>query len=158
MSRTRSRRLKFALAISWFIFILIAIATTNLPTSWGDLPLQSAEIQLQHNPEADSLPESEFQQEFRVSPQDPGYLAIKSLIKRYGCMSPYSDGHLGSRVELIRSELVVDLVTCLDRAHDMVAARLSVFAVKNQIASVKSRLNKMAYKIQRLKRKSHVSK
>ncbi len=88
---------------------------------------QSAEIQLQQSDpqQANSLPEQEFQQEFRVSPQDPGYLAIKSLIKRYGCMSPYPDGHLGPRVELIRSELVVDLVTCLERTPEMIAARLS---------------------------------
>lgn len=160
MSRTWAKRLRFALVVGWSVFILIATAATNLPASWGNLPLQSPEIQLQQsNPEqADSLPEAEFQQEFQVSPQDPGYLAIKSLIKHYGCMSAYPDGHLGPRVELIRSEMVVDLNACLDRTHQMVAARLSKFAMKNQIAPVKLLLNRMANDIRRLKRKSYVSK
>lgn len=169
MSKKRWQKLRFALFVGWFIFILIApgvapfgsIATLNLSTIWSqNLQLQAAEVQRQKIDlsQADTLPESDFEQEFRVSPQDPGYVAIRYLNNRYGCMSTYPDGRLAPRVDLIRSELVVDLNVCLERGQEIIAARLSKFAKKKQIVSVKSLLNSMANDIQQLKRKSYVSK
>lgn len=152
------RTLKLPKLIFYLILFVIIMVTANLSTTWGNsLSSPLAELpQHSQTKQADILPESEYQQEFHVSPEDLGYLAIKYLIQRYNCISLYADGHMGSRVELIRSEAVVDLNTCLDRAQNLIEIRVSQLASKSQIKTMQLRFQSLTDAIELLKRKNYV--
>lgn len=68
---------------------------------------------------ADSL-SPELLELLDISPSDPAYQAIDSLITRYdGCMQPYHDGTWRPNYAATRGEFVVDLNACLDTIVDL---------------------------------------
>ena len=147
-ARLLSISLKSAKLLCCLVLCGMIIFTGNLSAT--GLPRHSRTKQ------TDALPESEYQEEFHISPQDTGYLAIKSLMQSYNCMSLYADGHIGSRVELIRAEAVVDLNTCLDRAQSLITMRVIQLVPQSQMEKHKLQLQSLNETIRLLKRKNDV--
>lgn len=68
----------------------------------------------QKQKQPDTLTPQEFNEGFDVlSPTDPSFQAIQSLVERYGCLKPFPDGTFRLKRDLTRGQLVYDLEGCL---------------------------------------------
>lgn len=105
---------------------VVVLSPLNIQVSWGETP-------------ANSTPPSDIASVSSPTPQDPGNLAqvtsvsefydvqptdsyfqsLQSLVERYGCIRPMSDGSFGGRQTMTRGQFVVDLNDCLDSITSM---------------------------------------
>lgn len=56
-----------------------------------------------------------------VQPTDWAFLALQSLVERYGCIAGYPDGKFGGNRALTRYEFAAGLNSCLNRVNELIA-------------------------------------
>ena len=71
-----------------------------------------------------------------VQPTDWAFLALQSLVERYGCIAGYPDGTYRGNRALTRYEFAAGLNTCLDRVNELIAAATAEQVNKEDLATL----------------------
>lgn len=98
-----------------------ALVLTALGMGWLTLPALAQSIQIAQA----SGPVVSISQLSDVQPTDWAYLALQSLVERYGCIVGYPDVTYRGNRALSRYEFAAGVNACLDRLNELVAAGLA---------------------------------
>ena len=71
-----------------------------------------------------------------VQPTDWTFLALQSLVERYGCIAGYPDGTYRGNRALTRYEFAAGLNACLDRVNELIAAATAEQVNKEDLATL----------------------
>lgn len=74
------------------------------------------------NPRADILTVEEYKKFFDVSPEDPSFSAILSMVDKYNCMKVFDDGSFRPLDPQTRGDFALDINTCLNQMAQKLAA------------------------------------
>ncbi|MEK0194552.1 MAG: peptidase S1 [Oscillatoriales cyanobacterium] len=93
------------------------------------------------NRNADIFTAAEYLRFFDVSPDDPSFNAILSMVDKYGCMRAYEDGSFRPLDSQTRGEFAIDIRTCLDKIVEKFAVGGSGISRKDFESTKKTVLN-----------------
>ncbi|XZO03193.1 MAG: trypsin-like peptidase domain-containing protein [Microcoleus sp.] len=93
------------------------------------------------NRNADIFTAAEYLRFFDVSPNDPSFSAILSMVDKYGCMRAYEDGSFRPLDSQTRGEFAIDIRTCLDKIVEKFAVGGSGISRKDFESTKKTVLN-----------------
>ena len=71
-----------------------------------------------------------------VQPTDWAFLALQSLVERYGCIAGYPNSTYRGNRALTRYEFAAGLNSCLNRVNDLIAAGTSNLVTKEDLATL----------------------
>jgi hypothetical protein len=71
-----------------------------------------------------------------VTPQDWAYEALRNLVERYNCISPYPDGTFKGNRSLTRYEFASLLNTCLEKMREVITANTGNLANKDDLIKI----------------------
>lgn len=71
-----------------------------------------------------------------VQPTDWAFLALQSLVERYGCIAGYPDGTYQGNRALTRYEFAAGLNACLDRVNELIAAATNSLVTKDDLTTL----------------------
>ncbi len=71
-----------------------------------------------------------------VQPTDWAFLALQSLVERYGCIAGYPDGTYRGNRALTRYEFAAGLNTCLDRVNELIATATDSLVTKEDLTTL----------------------
>ncbi len=71
-----------------------------------------------------------------VQPTDWAFLALQSLVERYGCIAGYPDSTYRGNRALTRYEFAAGLNACLDRVNELIAAATSELVTREDLATL----------------------
>ena len=98
-------------------------ATTSLPS--------------QNTPAKDALAQvTSVSQLSDVQPTDWAFLALQSLVERYGCIAGYPDGTYRGNRALTRYEFAAGLNACLDRVNELIATATNDQVTREDLATL----------------------
>ena len=100
------------------------------------------------NRNADIFTAAEYLRFFDVSPDDPSFSAILSIVDKYGCMRAYEDGSFRPLDSQTRGEFVIDINTCLDKFAEKASARSP--SSRKDFESIQKTLEALAQEINSL--------
>ena len=106
-------------------------------------------VDMVRNRNADIFLAAEYLRFFDVSPDDPSFQAILSVVDKYGCMRAFPDGSFRPLDHELRGEFVIDITTCLDnlvqklvggtiKREDFESIQKTVQALEEEITSLKN--------------------
>ncbi len=98
-----------------------ALILSTVGAGWLALPVLPQSVQIAQG----SSPVLSVSQLSDVRPTDWAYLALQSLVERYGCIVGYPDSTYRGNRALSRYEFAAGVNACLDRLNELVAAGLS---------------------------------
>lgn len=105
------------------------------------------------NRNADIFTAAEYLRFFDVSPDDPSFSAILSMVDKYGCMRAYEDGSFRPLDGQTRGEFAIDINTCLEKIVEKFSAGGSVIPRKD-FESLQKTVETLAQEIKSLKNTS----
>lgn len=119
--------LKTALMAGLAIAVVI-LSPLSIQVSFGETPANSttppevASVSSPTSQEPGTVAQVTSVSQFPdVQPTDAYFQSLRSLVERYGCISPMSDGTFGGNQTMTRGQFVVDLEGCLNQAVNLLA-------------------------------------
>jgi hypothetical protein len=79
-----------------------------------------------------------------VIPSDYYYPALQNLIEKYACISGNRDRYFRAERPIVRAEVVGQIVTCLDRETDLVAASTAELATSEDLLTTRRLLEQLS--------------
>ena len=73
-----------------------------------------------------------------VQPTDWAFVALQSLVERYGCIAGYPNSTYRGNRALTRYEFAAGLNACLDRVNELIATATADLVRKEDLAQYKS--------------------
>jgi hypothetical protein len=122
-----------------------ALAFTNPPIS--DRVIEMGQKNLR---QADRLPDEEYIDLHTTYTNDQFYAALKSLKDHYACVDAYPNGTIRPRVPLIRSETLVDLNTCFNKADGLLVKSLGDKVTEQEVKTLEATLTRLSQKLDSL--------
>jgi S1-C subfamily serine protease len=106
------------------------------------------------NRNADIFTAAEYLRFFDVSPDDPSFSAILSMVDKYGCMRAYEDGSFRPLDSQTRGEFAFDINTCFDKIVEKFSAGGNGIDRKD-FESIQKTVETLAQEIKTLKNTSN---
>ncbi len=106
------------------------------------------------NRNADIFTAAEYLRFFDVSPNDPSFSAILSMVDKYGCMRAYEDDTFRPLDAQTRGEFAIDINTCFDKIVEKISAGGNGIDRKD-FESIQKTVETLAQEIKTLKNTSN---
>lgn len=124
------------------------IESYRLTSAFNRPPANPSEFsRMVRNRNADIFTAAEYLRFFDVSPNDPSFSAILSIVDKYGCMRAYEDGSFRPLDSQTRGEFAIDINTCLDKFVEKSSASRSS---RKDFESIQKTLQGLAQEINSL--------
>ncbi|ARV57862.1 hypothetical protein BZZ01_03740 [Nostocales cyanobacterium HT-58-2] len=118
--------------VSSFLFSPATLAS-EVPVSQQIQPKSTMESGLSQTNEAQVTSVSQLSD---VQPTDWAFVALQSLVERYGCIAGYPNGtYRGNRV-MTRYEFAAGLNACLDRVNELIATSTASSVMKEDLVTL----------------------